>query len=199
MLRHRLCTSPHHRGPRWCSWINFHVKKWGDIQRTWPAQLQSQCKACQRISLRILQAQRRGKPRSYRPRHARNPRTHSERMAQKAIYYRMKMAEDSEWAENRRKNQREASRMRRAAEGVRIKGPWRKYRKVEEARMLDPQLLVKALEEMPTTAIASLPASMKRRIYEAREGRLISHAHVDRIFTECGRPELTSIVYGDEE
>lgn len=80
----RFCTSNHHTGPRWLLAIEFHVKVWGDETKTWPAQLQSQCKSCQRISSRIYQGlAKRGVP--YEARVIPSPLTEEERRERRVI------------------------------------------------------------------------------------------------------------------
>jgi len=103
MLRHRVCRAPYHAGPRWISWVEFHVKIWGDEEKTWPAQLQSWCKACQRIHLRTVQAKARGRSEPFGPRQVRMSRDEENR--RRRIRYHERM-QDPEWVANRRHQQR---------------------------------------------------------------------------------------------
>lgn len=48
----RLCTSPHHAGPRWIHGIYFHASGWNEDGSA-PVRLQSRCQTCMRIEQRI--------------------------------------------------------------------------------------------------------------------------------------------------
>lgn len=128
MRQRRLCTSPLHRGPRYLSHVYFYVKVWGDIERTWPAQLQSHCMTCQRIALRTTQARRRGKSEPFRQqtRMTREERRRRKRRSEKE--YR----KNPEYCEKKRRYAREWARAKRVKEGVRYRGPWKKYREEME-------------------------------------------------------------------
>lgn len=105
MRTRRFCTSKLHQGPRWLLHTEFHVKKWGDIEGTWVAQLQSACKACQRIAARETQARRRGKE-CYKPRQYQKQTREEKNRRKRERYYRQK--QDPKWMHARRKSQRAA-------------------------------------------------------------------------------------------
>lgn len=106
------------------SHVEFHVKKWGDDEKTWPMQLQSECKCCQRIDGRIRLARKRGHDGPYKPR---KPRMTPEqaRAAKLRRYYN----ETPQQRRKRQKRQREDARMKRRLAGVpqRGAGTWERY------------------------------------------------------------------------
>lgn len=116
MRTRRFCTSPFHRGPRWLLHTEFHVKKWGDETKTWPAQLQSQCKCCQRQNARVAVAWKRGKKEPYQKR-ADHKQDHKARNARRRAKYRKQM-KDPLWREERREYQRMMRAIRARQRGI---------------------------------------------------------------------------------
>lgn len=124
MRRRRLCTSPHHRGPRWISHIEFHVKLWGDPEKTWIAQYQSVCRTCTRIHNRAAVAKRKGRDKPFNPWRPRQT-PEQRREAARARYARRRR--DPAYMENKRAKERENAAFRRRRAGI----PPRQFKRSE--------------------------------------------------------------------
>lgn len=58
----KICTSPHHKGPRWLPLVYFNASEWFE-GKEFLKRAQPYCQACQRIDVRIRQGVKRtGKP-----------------------------------------------------------------------------------------------------------------------------------------
>lgn len=114
MRTRRFCRSKLHEGPRWVSHTDFHVKVWGDAEKTWPAQLQSVCKACQRMHQREkIGIKRRGKAFE-----ARKPRMTPEQVRARKRELYQEEKKDKARMEARRARAREVATFKRRERGV---------------------------------------------------------------------------------
>lgn len=213
MRTRKLCTSPHHLGPRWLLSIEFSVKVWGDIEGTWVAQLQSECKACQRLRARRRKAIASGRdPDTARPS---SPRSRSEKLvAKRASYARLK--QDPLWIAHRRRILREATAAKRREAGVAVRGPWHRYRHEQPPTWLNAEPLLRWLEPLLEADEAWLSRSDAKRngiggseggrpllaserllLSRSRSSGLIKDSAADALLLRLGRPDIFAALYGD--
>lgn len=200
MRRRRLCTAKGHQGQRWRLAVDFHVKVWGDSGKTWPAQLQSECKACQNRAARIRKARKEGRDLSMVSN--RGAVSREERLRRKRERYAEAM-KDPEARARRRAQNREAATARRRRDGVRAVGPWHRYRDDSSSSsvvFVDAGPLLEWLGELESSGRGGwggLPRGDKKAVDYARVSGRMKVTTVDRILTGLGRPDVFAVLYGD--
>lgn len=190
----RICRGRDHCGPRWRLAVDFHVKVWGDSSKTWPAQLQSECKACQNRASRIRKARKEGRDLSGVSN--RGGVSHQELLRRKRQRYAEAM-KDPEARARRRAQNREAAATRRRRDGARAVGPWHRYRDDSSVVWVDAGPL---LEWLDGGGGVQLSSGDRQVIDRARvAGGRMNVTTVDRILTALGRPDVFAVLYGDGE
>lgn len=188
----RICRGRDHCGPRWCLAVDFHVKVWGDSGKTWPAQLQSECKACQRKAGRERKAREEGRDvstvKSYSGRISRD-----ERLRRKRERYAEAM-KDPEARARRRAQNREAAATRRRRRGARAVGAWHRYR--DDSSSVELVDAAPLLEWLEGGGGVQLSWGDKQAVDRARVAGRMKVTIVDRILTALGRPDVFVVLYG---
>ena len=204
----RLCTSPHHRGPRWLPITYFAVALWQDNQKTIPKRLMSHCKTCQNLSIRERKGYQQHKP--SQTGYKRRTEAEKERYRD---YRREAWQKRSEAQKrDRREYDRIRAEARRRAEGVPKRSLERhrsSVRKSAANAAHDPQLdaapLCDFIEELVhrhgKSAIARAGNISLDRVDEllARQDKTVTLELADRILTGVGYPEQLAILYPAEE
>lgn len=209
VARRRICRGPDHAGPRWLLWTEFHVRKWYDEGKTRPAQLQSQCKACQRMNTRILSAKKRGRSEPYGQR---KPPLSPEEIARRrrARHAKWRKNRDPAAAERQREYNREYAAAKRREEGRPIRGS-RKLRRVtrdgnvvyqpDEASTVDVTPAREFLKDMIGEGTLSdyiHPKHPSRRAAQrilSGEIPSVSLSTLDRVFVALGRVDMFEELY----
>ena len=199
MRTRRFCRARIHAGPRWLLHTDFHVKVWGDAEKTWPAQLQSECKACQNRRARERKAAREG--RDVRAVGVRGgAMSRAERLRRKRERYAEAM-KDPEARALRRAQNREAAAVRRRRLGVGVaKGGG--YVARREARLAGEDRLylpVGPLVEWVEPLREGLPGELKKLLERVEATGRISVVMADRVCVSLGRPDVMAVLYGGEE
>lgn len=203
MRTRRFCTSQLHKGPRWLCHTEFYVKVWGDESKTWPAQLQSRCIACQRIDSRIRSAEKHGRELQGigKPRELGG-------VGRKEIL-RRKRVRYQEWIEQpgnrqrRRDQQREYAREWSAAKRREMGVPERGRRNKTETRvMLDAQPLLEWIDSFEGSGdnafsqYSRLSDNTQHALRRARQQGVMELGAVDRVCVELSREDVLAVLYG---
>lgn len=218
METRRLCTSKFHQGPRWTLAINFHVKKWGDEEKTWVAGLQSECRACQNMRARRDKAVREGRdPNLTKPR---GKISKAEKAKRKKALYDKNM-KNKKFREHRRQQMREASTARRRSLGVapRGSGGWKKHKKkLQNHRVyVDATPLLDHLEPWIERDQSAINKSKEQEVgiggwetervfttdewksvLRMQETKIATTKSIDQLLTRIGRPDLFVILYPED-
>lgn len=183
MRTRRFCRSPLHAGPRWRQHVDFWVKVWGDETKTWPAQLQSECKACQRTKQRIKAGvQRRGVPYSVR----KPKQTLEERNAQKRVAYKKRMSTAAGRAKQRQ-DAREWQTTKRRRDGIPVREA---HRTVLGVAMVDATALLEWIDRDSEKRYYGLGKTHQDTINRVRASGTIDLGALDRVLMRLRHEHL---------
>lgn len=206
----RLCTSPHHRGPRWLPIVYFHVAEWADESKTIPRRIQAHCKTCQNENQRLSKGH---KPRGESTTGYKR-RTKAEQERYRA-YKRTKYAEMTpEQREDRKEYWRIHAEAKRREAGIKPRqfkkrqvsvGSLTRERPQPDEPVLDANPLAVFLEELVhrhgRTTVAkqgSIGLPQLDSILDGTEATVRLEL-ADRILTGIGYPEQLAILYPQED
>lgn len=188
---YRICRGPEHAGPRWVRAVDFHVKVWGDESKTWPAQLQSWCRACQNRAARERKAIKEG--RSVELVTARKGRMGVEESRRRSRERYAEMIGGDERRKRLRERSREEAAIRRRKAGIAVRGGYSVREPVQE------KVRVRPLKEWLAPLWNQLDERTVKTLDVIDDDGTILITTVDRILTKVGRPDVFRGLYGSGE